>query len=116
MGNLPLGDSLAVRVAAKYANEPGWIRAFSLLERNNNGVNGTPVLANPSDPVNSPPIYSSRNDWNSQKTFSGRASLLFKPNDVFSAELATLNAHVSGDGATGQSRFRGRPLSRVRVD
>lgn len=98
IGNLPLGDSLAFRVAAKYANEPGWIRAFGLVERSNNGVNGTPVLANPGDPVNSPPIYSSRNDWNSQRTFSGRASLVFKPNGVFSAELATLNAHVSGDG------------------
>ncbi len=113
---------------ARFA-EPGWIRAFGLVERSNNGVNGTPVLANPGDPVNSPPIYSSRNDWNSQRTFSGRASLLFKPNDLFSAELATLNAHVSGDGGTGRSRFRGRhiplgsghtvpggrPLSRIRV-
>jgi iron complex outermembrane recepter protein len=48
--------------------------------------------------VTSPPIYSSRNDWNYQKTFSGRASLLFKPNEAFSAELAILNAHVTGDG------------------
>ncbi|MGO8855102.1 MAG: TonB-dependent receptor [Steroidobacteraceae bacterium] len=98
MANLPLGDILAFRAAAKYAYEPGWIKAFGLLERTNNGLYGVPVLADPSDPVGSSPIYTSRNDWNYQKTFSGRASLLFKPNEAFSAELAILNAHVTGDG------------------
>ena len=98
MANIPLGDTLAFRAAAKYAYEPGWIKVFGLLDRTSNSLYGTPVLADPGDPVNSPPIYSSRNDWNYQKTFSGRASLLFKPNDTFSAELAILNAHVTGDG------------------
>jgi iron complex outermembrane receptor protein len=98
MVNIPLGDTLAFRAAAKEAYEPGWINAFGLLERSNNGLYGTPVLANPSDPVGSSPIYSSRNDWNYQRTFSGRASLLFKPNEAFSAELAILHAHVKGDG------------------
>jgi iron complex outermembrane recepter protein len=98
MVNIPVGDTLAFRAAAKEAYEPGWINAFGLLERSNNGLYGTPVLANPSDPVGSSPIYSSRNDWNYQRTFSGRASLLFKPNEAFSAELAILHAHVKGDG------------------
>jgi outer membrane receptor protein involved in Fe transport len=98
MANIPLGDTLAFRAAAKYAYEPGWIKVFGLLDRTSNGLYGTPVLADPGDPVNSSPNYSSRNDWNYQKTFSGRASLLFKPNDTFSAELAILNAHVTGDG------------------
>lgn len=98
MANIPVGDTLAFRAAAKYTYEPGWIKAFGLLDRSNNSIFGIPVLADPADPVNSPPIYSSRNDWNYQKTFSGRASALFKPNDAFSAELAILNAHVTGDG------------------
>jgi iron complex outermembrane recepter protein len=98
MANIPIGDTLAFRAAAKYAYEPGWIKVFGLLDRTHNGLYGVPVLADPADPVNSPPIYSSRNDWNYQKTFSGRASLLFKPNEAFSAELAILNSHVTGDG------------------
>jgi outer membrane receptor protein involved in Fe transport len=98
MVNIPAGDTLAFRAAAKYAYEPGWINAFGLLQRSNNGVYGDPVLANPSDPVGSSPIYSSRSDWNYQRTFSGRASLLWKPNEAFSAELAMLHAHVTGDG------------------
>ena len=63
-------------------------QGLRLLERTNNSVYGIPLLANPGDPINSSPIYTSRNDWNWQKTFSGRASLLFKPNEKFSAELA----------------------------
>ena len=98
MLNLPFGDTVAFRAAGKYAYDPGWIKVFGLLERTNNGVYGVPLLANPADPVNSSAIYASRNDWNWQKTFSGRASLLFKPNEKFSAELAHLYAHVSGDG------------------
>jgi iron complex outermembrane receptor protein len=98
MLNVPLGETVAFRASAKYSYEPGWIRVFGQLARTNNGIYGTPLLANPADPVNSPGIYSSRDDWNWQRTFSGRASLLFKPNEVFSAELAVLNAHVTGDG------------------
>ena len=98
MVNLPLGDTAAFRASAKYAYEPGWIKAFGLLRRTDDTLYGVPVLANPGDPVNSPPVYSSRRDWNDQRTLSGRASLLFKPNDAFSAELAVLHAHVAGNG------------------
>ena len=98
MVNAPIGDTLAFRAAAKYGYDPGWIKVFGLLARSDNTIYGTPTLANPGDPVNSPPIYSSRSDWNWQRTFSGRASLLFKPNEAFSAELAVLHAHVTGNG------------------
>jgi outer membrane receptor protein involved in Fe transport len=98
MVNIPFGDTLAFRATEKYAYEPGWINAFGLLQRSNNGLYGVPTLANPSDPVDSSPIYSSRNAWNYQRTSSGRESLLFKPNEAFSVELAILHAHVTGDG------------------
>ncbi|MGB9332728.1 MAG: TonB-dependent receptor [Steroidobacteraceae bacterium] len=97
MFNVPLGDVLAFRAAARYDYDPGWINVFGILDRTNNSVYGTPLLANPSDVVNSSPIYNSRNDWNWQKTFTGRASLLWKPNDVFSAEAAILHSKVKGD-------------------
>ena len=96
--NIPVGDALAFRASAKYAYEPGWIDVWGPLERTNNTVYGTPLLANPNDIVNSSPIYTSRSDWNWQRTFTGRASLLWKPTDSFSAELAFLHAQVTGDG------------------
>ncbi|MBV8341171.1 MAG: TonB-dependent receptor [Gammaproteobacteria bacterium] len=108
--NVPLGEVVAFRATAKYDYEPGWIKVFGPLERTNDTLYGTPLLANPNDPVNSPPIYTSRDDWNWQKTFSGRASLLFKPNDTFTAEAAILNADVRGDaGPQVNPTFAGGP-------
>src|SRR5580658_1694199 len=99
MVNLPIADTLAFRASAKYAYEPGFVSVYGLLKRSNNGLSGIPELADPSDPVNSPGIYSSRDDWNFQKTFTGRAAALWKPTEAFSAELAVLHSNVRGDGA-----------------
>jgi iron complex outermembrane recepter protein len=98
MLNLPLGDTLAFRAAAQYAYEPGFINTYGLFARTNNGVSGIPLLANPADPVASPAIYRDQTDWNFQKTFTGRASLLWKPLDAFSAEVAILHSNAEGDG------------------
>jgi outer membrane receptor protein involved in Fe transport len=96
--NLPIGDKLAFRAAAKYDYQPGWINVYGLLKRTNPGLFGTPVLANPADPVGSSAIYSRRSDWNWQKTFTGRAALLWKPIDSFKAVLALLHTSLRGDG------------------
>lgn len=98
MLNVPLGSVVAFRVAGKYEYQPGWISVYGPEKRTNDTVYGTPLLANPADPINSSPIYTERNDWNWQRTFSGRASLLFKPTSALSFELALLHADVHGDG------------------
>jgi iron complex outermembrane receptor protein len=96
--NVPLGDVLALRVSAKYDYEPGFVNTYGLFKRTNNGVSGIPLLADPADPVTSPAIYQDKSDWNFQKTFTGRASLLFKPADAFTAEFAILHSNAQGDG------------------
>ena len=96
--NVPLGDTLAFRASAKYLYEPGWIDAYGLFKRNENTFYGIPLPANPADPVGSPPIYTNHPDWNWQKTFTGRASLKWKPLESFSAELAFLDSSTDGDG------------------
>ncbi|MDE2138522.1 MAG: TonB-dependent receptor [Gammaproteobacteria bacterium] len=98
MVNVPLGETLAFRASANYAYEPGWIDVFGPEQRSNNGLYGVPLLATPGDIVNSSPIYTARNDWNWQRTFTGRAALKWQPADAFNAELAVINSHVSGDG------------------
>jgi iron complex outermembrane receptor protein len=98
MINIPVGDTLAFRASAKYGYDPGFIDVFGLLKRTNNSVSGIPLLANPADPVDSPGIYTNRSDWNWQKTFTGRASALWKPVEAFSAEVAILHSSVQGDG------------------
>jgi len=110
MLNVPLGDTLAFRVSGKYDYEPGFINVYGLMERTGSPLNGIPVLADPADPVNSPGIFSGKNDWNDQNAFTGRASLLWKPADKFNAQLAFIYANVNGDsGPVANSNFVGGP-------
>jgi iron complex outermembrane recepter protein len=95
--NLPIGDSLAFRVSGKYAYDAGFIDVFG-IEKRTGGPYSPPVLADPSEPVTSPAVFTNGvNGWNYAKTFTGRASMLWKVDD-FSADLAYTNAHVEGDG------------------
>jgi outer membrane receptor protein involved in Fe transport len=98
MINVPLADTLAFRASAKYNYQPGFVDAYGLLQRTNNSLSGLPVLADPADPIGSSGIYSSRGDWNFQRTFTGRASVLWKPFEAFSAQLAFLHSNARGDG------------------
>lgn len=106
--NLPLGDTLAFRVSGKYAYEPGFVDVYGIVQRDGSPLYGHPVLADPSDPVNSPAIYSGKRDWNFQKTFTGRASLAWKPIERFSAELAFIYSNLEGvGGPETNSTFKG---------
>jgi iron complex outermembrane receptor protein len=96
--NVPLGETLAFRGSAKYSYEPGFIDTYGLFVRTNNGLSGIPVLADPAEPVTSPAIYQDKKDWNFQKTFTGRAAMLWKPVDAFTAEVAVLHSNSEGDG------------------
>jgi iron complex outermembrane recepter protein len=98
MVNIPLGDVLAFRASAKYDYEPGWIDTYGLFVRTNNGLSGVPVLANPAAPLTSSAIYQDKKDWNFQRTFTGRAALLFQPAESFSAQAAILYSGAQGDG------------------
>jgi iron complex outermembrane receptor protein len=110
MLNIPIGDVLAFRVSGKYAYEPGFIDVYGILKQNGPPISGIPVLANPADPVNSPGVFTSKNDWNDQNTFTGRASLLWKPVDEFNAEAAFTYSNVNGDGGpVADPAFAGGP-------
>ncbi len=97
MVNLPVGDTLAFRAAAKFAYEPGYINAYGLLQSTGSPPESIPVLADPGDPVNSPGVFYGKNDWNDQNSFTGRASLAWKPNEAFNANLAFIYANTNGD-------------------
>jgi len=108
--NAPIGDTLAVRVSGKYAYEPGFIDVYGILQRAGSSISGIPVLANPADTVNSSGIFTGRNHWNDQKAFTGRASLLWKPTERLSADLAFVYAKANGEsGPTVNPTFPGGP-------
>jgi iron complex outermembrane receptor protein len=96
--NLPVGETLALRASAKYEYEPGFIKVYGLIQRNSPYLTGVPTLADPTDPVNSPAVFTQKDDWNGQKTLTGRAALLWKPTSTFSAQVAYLYSHLKGDG------------------
>lgn len=96
--NLPMGDTVAFRMSGQYAYEPGFVDVYGIVKRNGSPMYGLPVLADPSDPVDSPAVYYGKNDWNYQKTFTGRASVLWKPSDKFNAELSYVYSDLKGDG------------------
>jgi outer membrane receptor protein involved in Fe transport len=95
--NIPLLDSLALRLSGIYAYDAGFIDAYG-FEKRTGGPLSAPVLADPGNPVTSPAVFdSTRDHWNDAKTSTVRASLLWK-NEQFSAELAYTNGHVVGTG------------------
>jgi iron complex outermembrane receptor protein len=95
MINIPLGDTLAFRASGTYEYTPGYIDVYGLLER---GKDGVPLLANPSDVVNSPGIYTSAHDWNDQANLTARAALLWQPTKNFNATLAFTYSNDDGNG------------------
>jgi iron complex outermembrane recepter protein len=98
MVNLPVGDTLALRLSGKYDYQPGFVNVYGILERPGSALSGTPTAADPSDPINSSGIFTGRQDWNTQRTFTGRASLLWQPVEQFSATAAFIYGKVTGDG------------------
>jgi outer membrane receptor protein involved in Fe transport len=84
MVNLPLSDTFAVRVNASWTDDAGFINAPNLHVLDSSGV---PV---PSQPGNlfSPPETYSQDGVNSYQYRSARVSALWKPNDVFRAQLS----------------------------
>jgi iron complex outermembrane recepter protein len=96
--NAPIGDTFAMRLSGQYDYQPGFINAYGLIRQAGPIATGSPLLANPSDPINSPALRYDVQDWNFQKTFTGRASALWKPTERFSAELAYEYGDVRGAG------------------
>lgn len=84
--NLPLGDSLAVRVSGFHRQDPGYIDNLQTGER----------------------------DVNSAKANGGRLSLLWKPSSDTSLKLGALVQEIDGDGSSdshvGLGEFQQRTL------
>lgn len=97
--NAPIGNTLAFRASGKYVYEPGFVDVYGILERPGSSGSGMPALADPTEPVTSPGIFTGKQDWNYQKTLTGRGSLLWKPAENFTAEAALTYADAFGDAS-----------------
>lgn len=97
--NLPIGDTLAIRLYAKHERQGGFVDARDVLKRQGDAyISGVPALADTSDVANSPGVYLNKNDYNYSETTSARAAIRWEPVDDFSVGLAYNYARSKGVG------------------
>jgi outer membrane receptor protein involved in Fe transport len=94
MLNLPITDALAVRVNASWTKEAGFINQPDLYLLDSSGV---PTSAQPGNLLSAPKTYA-ENGTNNYGYQSERASVLWKPNEAFHAQLSYYHQLSTADG------------------
>ena len=94
MINLPITDTLAVRLNASFTDEAGYVNQPNLFVLDPGGV---PVPTTPGD-VLSPAQTYGRDGVNSYGYRAARASVLWKPNDDLKAQLSYYYQLSTGNG------------------
>jgi iron complex outermembrane receptor protein len=94
MLNLPISESLALRLNAGYTEEAGFINQPQLYVLNSSGA---PASVQPGNLL-SPPQTMVQEGVNSNLYRTARAALLWKPNDDFHAQLSYYHQQSSADG------------------
>jgi iron complex outermembrane receptor protein len=84
MLNLPISDTIAVRVNASWTDDAGFINAPNLYVLDSSGV---PVASQPGN-LFSPPQKYSKDGVNAYQYRSARVAALWKPNEDFHAQLS----------------------------
>lgn len=110
MVNLPIAPTAALRMSGGHQYLGGFIDALGLvqMDRGDKFDPGTPVLADPSDPLNSPAAAApARKDVNDGDISYFRAALLFEPSDTFDATLRYAYQKVTVDDRYSHNPFYG---------
>lgn len=94
--NLPLTDTLAVRVSAKETYSAGFIDNFYVVRQPQNLA--PPVLAPPGDLATSGAVYDTNEDANYSRSTAARLSLLWRPTEQLEVKLAFNYADYRGEG------------------
>jgi outer membrane receptor protein involved in Fe transport len=94
MLNLPIAETVALRLNAGYTEEAGFINQPQLYVL---GANGEPAQTQPGNLL-SPPETRQANGVNSNLYRTARAALLWKPGDDFHAQLSYYHQQSSADG------------------
>ncbi len=81
---MPLSDTLAVRASGGYEKLAGFTDALSVAVL---GPNAQPVLADPGNPLTSPPVFTEKRGIDRSETWYVRGALLWKPTDALKVTL-----------------------------
>jgi outer membrane receptor protein involved in Fe transport len=93
--NVPVGETLALRVSAQHQRNAGFIDRYGIFEKQGD-FKSPPVLANPGDVVGSSAVLKDKRDSNWDRADSVRAAIKWEPTD-----------DIDLVAAYGYSRFRG---------
>ncbi len=96
--NIPVGDTLAVRLSASHDRSGGYIDQFGIWARGGNDPLGEPILADPSNPLTSPVSSYNKKDVNSSRATSVRGAIRWQPVAEFDITLAHNFSRVEGSG------------------
>jgi iron complex outermembrane receptor protein len=94
MVNLPITDTLAVRVNGSLTNDAGFINQPNLYVLSG----GVPVTNNPGNPLTETPVKYREDGVNAYEYRTARVAALWKPNDDLKAELAYYYQVASAGG------------------
>jgi iron complex outermembrane receptor protein len=78
IANLPINESMAFRTSFGYEKLAGFTDALSVAQLTGNSQ---PVLANPTDPLHSPPVFAEQRGVDRSETWYARGALLWKASD-----------------------------------
>src|ERR1700677_196560 len=85
IGNLPISDTMALRGSGGYEKLAGFTDASKVAEL---GPNAQPILADPANPVTSPPVFTEQRGVDHSETWYARGAFLWKPDDGFKLTLS----------------------------
>jgi outer membrane receptor protein involved in Fe transport len=94
MLNVPLSETLAVRLNASWTDDAGFINQPDLYKLDSSGA---PIAAQPGNLL-SPPATYSRDGTNAYRYRTARISTLWKPSDEFHAQLSYYYQRSLADG------------------
>jgi iron complex outermembrane receptor protein len=103
MLNLPLSDTMALRLNAGYTDEAGFINQPNLYALNSAGE---PIAAQPGNLLSPPETYS-KDGTNAYRYRSARVAALWKPSDEFHAQLSYYYQLSEADGYPYAAPFYG---------
>lgn len=107
--NVPLTDTLALRVSGSDRRDAGFIDKFGVFKLQGNHLSA-PVLATPGDVAGSAAVLETIRDANREETQSGRVSLKWAPNDVLEILAAYNLSMIQGEGGPiDDATYQGGP-------
>ena len=95
IGNLPISDTMAFRASGGYQKLAGFTDALSVAVL---GPNAQPVLADPGNPLTSPPVFAEQRGVDRSETWYARGALLWKPIDALKMTLSYQHQTDQSDG------------------